>query len=108
MEKLINDLSVLTNVSINSLYELLDKANLIIAHDVFENLKEKNPTTTIDIGVGSLYIKLEGENIKYKFIPSKNLEDLVCKTVSSGSSPITNRVDLVLNKRIEQTYKDLL
>lgn len=108
MNKLINDISTLTGVSANSLYELLDKSQIIIAHNVIENLIEENSLTTIDIGIGTLYIKLEDEHIKYKFIPSKNLEELVQKSVTSMSSPLSDRVDMVLNKRIEQTYKDLL
>ncbi len=108
MNKLINDLTLLTGVSKNALDELNDKANLTIAHCVFESLKEGNPLTTIDIGVGILYIKLEDENIKYRFVPNKNLEALVSQAATSKSSPLANRAEMILNKRIEQTYKDLL
>lgn len=108
MNKLINDLSALTTVSVHSLKELAEKANFTIAHTVFENIKSGNPLTTIDIGIGTLYIKLEDENIKYKFIPNKNLKALVCQAATSKESPLINEAEMVLNKRIEQTYKDLL
>ena len=108
MNNLINDLTLLTGVSKNALDELTDKANLAIAHCVFETLREGNPLTSIDIGVGTLYIKLEDENIKYRFVPNKNLEALVSQAATSKSSPLSNRAEMILNKRIQQTYKDLL
>lgn len=108
MNKLVNDISEITGVSLNALYELIDKSQLIIAHDVFENLKEKNSQTTLDIGIGTLYIKLEDEKIKYKFIPSKNLDKLVYQAATQKSSPLANRAELMLNKRIDQTYKELI
>lgn len=108
MTNLINDLSILTTISRTSLEKLVNNSNWCISHNVLENLLEKNPLTSIDIGIGTLYIKLEDNLIKYKFTPSKALEDMVSSTVTSKQSPIVNELESNLKERIENTYKDLL
>ena len=56
MFKLINDISALTGISILALEKLTDKASLTIAHDVHESFAKKESTTSIDIGIGQLFI----------------------------------------------------
>ena len=108
MKKLVNDLSALTTISINALVELQEKIQLIIAHDVYENYISGNPLCEIDVGIGTLYIKYEEEKIKYKFIPSKKLEENVLTTIKSKRSPLITTLETTLKDRIENTYKDLL
>lgn len=108
MNKLIDDISTLTTISKNALVNLNDKAQSCICHCVCESLIEGNSLTEIDIGIGTLYIKFEGEEIKYKFIPSKKLEESVALTAQYKSSPLVYEVDVALKERIESTYKNLL
>lgn len=108
MNKIIDDLSAITTISNHALVNLVEKAMSCICHDVCENIISGNPLTEIDIGIGVLYIKLEGENIKYKFLPSKKLEEYVASTVELKISPLVLQVDEAFRQRIESTYKDLL
>jgi hypothetical protein len=55
-----------------------------------------------------LYIKCEEDQIKYKFIPSKKLEENVAFTVKHGTSPVQYMVEEALKDRIETTYKNLI
>ena len=106
--KLINDLALLTTISVNALSLLNDRALSCICHSVYENLLSAEPLTSIDIGIGTLYIKCEEDEIKYKFIPSKKLEECVSLTVQDKCSPLVHQVETTLKDRIESTYKDLL
>ncbi len=108
MNKLLDDLSVLTTISPGTFSSLNDKAISCICHSVFENIQEKESLTTMDIGLGILYIKCEGPDIKYKFIPSKKLEEAVASTVVSRKSPLVAKVETALKDRVESTYKNLL
>jgi hypothetical protein len=108
MKKLVEDISALTSIATNSLLNLVDLATCCISHDVLESIIEKNSTTEVDIGVGTLYIKLEGDEIKYKFIPSKKLEESVLKTVTYNLDHLVSKVESSLKKKIENTYKNLL
>lgn len=105
---LLNDLSTLTGVSKLSLQNLCEKANLAISHGVFEKLQSHEPQIEFDVGIGSLYIRLEGDSIKYKFLPSKELEETVAFTVKNKECALTNKVDKALGDRIENAYRRLL
>lgn len=105
---ILTDLSVLTGVSKLSLQNLCDKATLAISHGVFERIQSHEPQVEFDIGIGSLYIKLEGDSIKYKFIPSKELEETVAFTVKNNECILTNKIDKALGDRIENAYRNLL
>lgn len=108
MNNLLNDISTLTNIPFYILNELSDKSILSISHSVYEGLLENEPLTEIDIGIGTLYIKLEDANIKYKFIPSKKLEKEVAETISSKQSPLVKEVDDSFRSKIDYAYKKLL
>ena len=108
MTKLIDDIATLTTISQHALVNLNDKAYSCICHSVCENMLEGNPLTEIDIGIGVLYIKCEEGQIKYKFIPSRKLEENVALTVTNKVSPIVFEVETALKDRIESTYKNLL
>lgn len=108
MNKLIEDISTITTISQGTLLNLNDKAISCICHSVYESVQEKESLTKIDIGIGILYIKCEGSDIKYKFIPSKKLEESVASTITSKKSPLVYQVETSLKERVESTYKNLL
>lgn len=108
VRKIVEDIGVLTGIGYQSLYRLTELAEDSIAHTVYENVVEKNPISTIDIGVGILYIKCEEDQIKYKFVPSKQLEGMVTRAVENKTSPIMHDVDAMLKDKIEKAYKRLL
>lgn len=108
MNKLINDLSTLTTISQHALVNLTEKSIACICHTVCESLLEGNNPIEVDIGVGTLYIKCEEDQIKYKFIPSKKLEENVAFAVKHGTSPVQYMVEEALKDRIETTYKNLI
>lgn len=108
MNKLIDDIATLTTISQNALVNLTEKSISCICHSVCESLLEGNNLTEMDIGIGTLYIKCEEDQIKYKFIPSKKLEENVAFTVRNKTSPVQYQVEAALKDRIETTYKNLI
>ena len=105
---LFDDLCTITGISKLSLQNLAEKTNLCISHSMLECIQCKDPQAEIDIGIGSLYIKLEGDTIKYKFIPSKNLEETVAFAIKQKESPLTLKIDKALGERIENAYRSLI
>lgn len=108
MNKILEDLNILTTIPLTALQDLKDKGIDCIAHSVLENVLSKNPLTELDIGIGILYIKLEDDSIKYRFIPSKKLEDTVASTILTKQSPVVSRVETALKEKVESTYKNFL
>lgn len=110
MEKvnLIEDLSTLSTVAVTNLQKLTSLSEDVISHAIMEAMLNKDPISEVDIGIGSLYILISAEEIKYKFIPSSKLQNIVKRTVHTKKSHLTQHVDEVLGRRIMDTYKDIL
>lgn len=107
MTRLVDDLSVLTNIAKYNLESMVNVSNNIISHAIFESMNSHEPYTEIDIGIGTLYIRFDDDMIKYKFVPSTRLEYAVKDTVKNNHSRLTSTVEDILGKRIMSTYKDL-
>ena len=108
MTDLIKDISVLTDVSENTLNKFLPLCNYCIGHSVHESQCTHSDISEIDLGFGELHIKVESDSIKYKFIPSKELETMLVKTVTQHTSPIILKLESNLQEKIDRTYKELL
>lgn len=108
MTSLTTDLAKLTNIPKLTLDKLVNKSNLIIADKVLETVLTKESNTVVDIGIGHLYIKIDTDAIKYKFIPTKDLDTYICETITSKSSPLVLKLESSLRDRISSTYKELL
>lgn len=108
ISKLTQDLSAITGVPKLTLDNLVEKANTCIAHSLYETNLKKEALTEIDIGIGILYVKLENEQIKYKFIPSEKLEHFISFSLINKESPLILDAEKALKTRIEKTYKELI
>ena len=108
MISLFSDISALTGIPKLTLEKICDKAQLSITDSVLEQLINKNPQTIIDIGIGTLYIKIDNCEIKYKFIPNKDLDKMICTAISTKNNPLISKLDSTLNERVTATYKELL
>jgi len=99
-----DNLSSLTNVPKTVVSSLFEKESLCIAHGVSE--MEEGDVLTADIGIGMLYIGKTDEGIKYRFIPSKFLEDSVKKSFD-GIDLLSKKLEECISSRIMSTYKNL-
>ncbi len=104
---LISDLSTLTTIPVSTLEKLENKKQLCILHKVAENERKSEPITYADVGIGTVYIKHENDEIRYKFIPSKNFEKSLKTTIETGESPLITTVETALSDKIMNIYKDL-
>jgi hypothetical protein len=108
MISLFSDISALTGIPKLTLEKLCNKGELCIADSVLEKIISKEYQASIDIGIGILNIRIEDAAIKYKFIPAKELDTMICSAINSKTSPLVRRLDSALNDRITSTYKELL
>ena len=70
-QTIIENLAQLTNVSESTLEKFLPVTEYIIGHAVHESMCKGEELTIIDLGIGLLYIRIIGDEIRYKFTPSK-------------------------------------
>lgn len=81
-----------------------------MCHCLLEQLNSENDCVSFDIGIGLISIKMNNEEdtLQYKFIPSQQFERKLIKSVNNNSSPIVERSEQALSKRVLNIYKELL
>lgn len=108
MNKLLEDISTLTSLPKNLSKDLIPIMECSVTHKVLESILSGEEITHIDLGIGSLYIKNEGTVVKYRFVPSKKLEEEVAKVYVTKESPLEKRLEKSLLNKIENAYKGLV
>lgn len=105
---IIEDISNLTTIPIESLNKLTTKTIYCINEAVEELILSNEESVIVDLGFGTLEISIEGDQLKYYFEPSVKLNTSVISTIKNKQNTLTNRLDSILVDRILHTYKDLL
>jgi len=108
MNDLTKDISILTTIKEDYLDNLIKKSEWCICSYVEETILKKENITKIDIGIGSLSILVEDNSIKYKFIPSEELENSIRTTIINDKNPLKLKLEKVLVDKITNVYKELL
>ena len=108
MNSIINDLSTITTIPMNSLQKLKEKEIYLICNAVEESTLQGKNITEINLGLGTLVILIEGGFINYKFTPSNKLEKNLVDTIINKKNPLTNLFEEALADRVVKTYKDML
>lgn len=108
MIDVVEDVSRLTLIPRTSLDSLVEKANYSICHSIEESLIKNESITEVNISIGKISIFVDNETIKYRFEPSRSLEDAIKETVISKKSPLVNKIEESLVDKITNVYKDLL
>ena len=108
MNNMIEDISKLTTIQKEYLDSLIVKSEWCICSYIENTILNKENITKIDIGIGSLSILVEDNTIKYKFIPSKELESAIRTTVIDDKNPLKFKLEKTLVDKITNIYKELL
>lgn len=108
MSKVIEDISALTTIPAGSLNRLVEKAMYCICNDVEEESLKGNNLTTVDLGMGDLQILVDGNDVKFRFVPSRKFEAAVRATILEGKNPLTSKVEQTLARRITEAYKSFI
>ena len=106
MIKLTDDIAILTNVSKTNIEEIVKLIEKNIAHSVIEQ-KLSNEFDYIDVGIGSLKISVDNNELRYSFIPSESLNNRIINSIKSNKSPIIEDLDKSVIHRIKKAYKEL-
>lgn len=108
MNNLEKDLTVLTTIPQETLSKLADLSISCLCDYVLESCSNYENITEVDIGIGKLIVKLEEDNIKFKFIPCKELCSALTKSVNTKTNPLTEKVEDMLTTKLLKAYKKML
>lgn len=61
----------------------------------------------LDLIEGTLYIKLDNDTVKYKFIPNSEFNDIVKNTILERKSKLMNVSLDKIQSYLSHTYKDM-
>ena len=105
---LIKDTATLTTIPEKALTKLASKAIYSINEAVVESQLANDNVIDIDIGIGNLAIKIEDEEVVYKFVPSPELDNSIKETILNGRNLLEDALEASLVDKLTNTYKDIL
>lgn len=104
----IDDLSTITSIPRANLTKLAQRIEWLICNAAYEASLSDDNTAEVVLGFGKLIIRLEDNQIKYRFQPSKKLENTIIEAYEKGIDPIAKRAEEAVVGTIMKAYKDLL
>lgn len=105
---LTKDISALTGLTVTAINDVMSRASMCVAHSVYECTVTGENEVEIDIGIGTLVIKVCDDAVKYRFEPSKALEQSMIDVVNNKTSPLLEQANATLRERIKRTYKEIV
>ena len=96
------DLSTLSSLTLTDISRLTTLCSDIICNNVNEDTDD---ITSVDIGIGTLHIQRTTTSIKYKFVPSRDLEKSLVETTKD---PLICKLESSLTQLVVHSYKDLI
>lgn len=108
MADIVKDMATLTTIPEKSLNKFYKKMIYCMCESVAEDLLDEDiEISEMNIGIGTLYIKHSGSDIKYHFIPNDLLEKSMQQTVVNKKNLLEDLLNDALAKKFMEVYKDL-
>ena len=102
------DVSKLTSIPEATLDRLANLSEDVVCHTLLESLEDESDELHIYFGYGVLNIRIVGDEVVYKFVPSDSLQTKVKTTIIKRESPVIKKLEQRLVTQITDTYKELL
>jgi hypothetical protein len=104
---IVSDTAVLTTIPEKTIKKIMDKMVYAIAEAVVEARITNQSVIELNIGLGTLFIKLEDDSIQYKFVPGEKLEESVKNSFINQQNLLEDVLDASLVNKLTNIYKDL-
>ena len=103
-----DNISRLTSIPLRYIEKIFSLEQDYICYAIQQAFCEKQNNVDIDIGIGTLSILVENENVYYKFLPSQSLENDIQHTVSINEAPMIKKLEENIKDKVLNAYKELL
>ena len=101
-------LSDLTTIPLDSIEKIGDYLQTIHSHDIVTQMLADKDVLELDLFEGKLYLAIEDDNVRYKFVPSEEFGELVLNSILNKDSKLLSRVTEKLKNSLINWRKDLL
>lgn len=105
---ILDNISTLTSVNRKALNKLSDVTSYCIVDAVHETNLKFDKITEVDIGIGIIKIKIDGDNVKFAFIPSAKLEEGIINSILNRENVLDIALENNLKDKLVNTYKELV
>lgn len=102
----LHEIEVLTGVPESTINKVLTKGQVAISQNAFNAGLDGEDCIEVNIGYGVLRIKRYDDEIKYKFFPSKYLENAVRSAFVDGVSTLEAEMELSIRDKVENAYSE--
>ena len=103
----VKDLSTISTIPYHTLEKLFDRFMWVICDTIEESSISHEDYAQVDIGIGRIDINIADNEIQYRFVPSKKLDDYVRDTIINGKNPLIKNLEEGIATRVVNAYKDL-
>ena len=107
MTNIIDDLSLLTTIPEKTITKLLKKEIYCICEAIEEDVLEGKDLSILNLGFGVLYIKHTENEVKYKFVPTNELQKAITNTIVNKKNILEDVLNASLAAKFMEVYKDL-
>jgi len=108
MTDIIKDVSILSTIPEKYINKLIQQKFIYcICEAIQEDILEGKNMSQLDIGLGTLYIGYEDNDIKYKFEPNQTLIKSVNATILNKKNILEDVLNNALAKKFIEVYKDI-
>lgn len=106
---IIQDMVTLTTISDRTLQKFFGKMMYCITEAVAEKIIENNEEDILElnIGIGTLYIKIKDKEPKYHFKPNELLAKSIMDVINGEDNSFTNMLNDAIVNKFTEVYKDL-
>lgn len=103
-------ISVLSTIPELAISKVKNYALLTQSHDIVTQLIKDNTDESVCIETfeGKIYITIDDDVLKYKFIPSETFDNMVKNAVINKESDLIEEASSRLKAILVNTYKDLV
>lgn len=100
--------SALSGVSIKALTKLKNYINMVHSDDLYLDMQDGKTVSEIDTFEGTILVKYENNEIKYKFIPSAEFNKIIVNTVATNTSGLVKSLDNSVINAMSNIYENLI
>ena len=104
---IVKEVALLTTIAERNIRKIIEKQIFAINEAVVEATLADTNVVELDIGIGTIVLRIEGEKVVYRFEPSAQLEESIKNSIINQQNLLEDALDDALVARLTHIYKEL-
>lgn len=108
MTNVIEDINTITSIPKANIAKLFQRVEWLVCNSVYEAHISGESLAEVNLGFGKLSILIDGNELRYRFQPSRKTEAMLQAIFEKGYDPIAAEAEKAVVGTTLKAYKDLL